>query len=196
MEKETQTEKVEPIIPSPPPLPEHRDVFRKTTNSKKKKKRSLLKMIKVAIFMLRQTSTTSKETSLWKRIVNAVKSFHNDQLHFDENRDYHPRFSIKMAGADVVVKPVVTSDSSSSNSPKSPSCTSQYASAQNLQELDNSERGGAEYSSNDEIYIDEDGDIMIDARAEEFIALFYEQMRLQRSKSLDDHSIRFSLHEF
>ncbi|KAI3951177.1 hypothetical protein MKW98_028581, partial [Papaver atlanticum] len=151
MEKETQTEKVEPIIPSPPPLPEHRDVSRNTTNSKKKKKkRSLLKMIKVAVFMLRQTSTTSKETSLWKRIVNAVKSFHNDQLHFDENRDYHPRFSIKMAGADVVVKPIAlttaTSDSSSSNSPKSPSCTSQYASAQNLQELDNSEHGGSEYS--------------------------------------------------
>ncbi|XP_041022224.1 uncharacterized protein LOC121263417 [Juglans microcarpa x Juglans regia] len=59
--------------------------------------------------------------------------------------------------------------------------TSRHASAVNLQELDRSEdidHDGAAYANCI-------GDEMIDAKAEVFIAQFYQQMRLQRMDSID-----------
>lgn len=59
---------------------------------------------------------------------------------------------------------------------------SRYASAQNLQELDREGGGG-----NDDD-CDYGGDEMIDAKAEVFIAQFYEQMRLQRLDSINRYN--------
>jgi hypothetical protein len=53
--------------------------------------------------------------------------------------------------------------------------TSQYASAQNLQELDDQ----SDEDDEDSYYDDKFGDEKIDMKAEEFIAKFYGQMKLQ-----------------
>ncbi|OVA02569.1 Protein of unknown function DUF761 [Macleaya cordata] len=220
MDKEITSSSTKNVEKQAAPPPEH-DVP-KNKKKKKKKKRGLLKMIKVAIFVLRRRSTTSKQTSLWKRIVNAMGSFQDDPLHLDQHDQINPPQVpplIIRASLDIR-RPTTTQltvDSSSSPLPKNnevqlniaplavvqdspispPSCRSQYASALNLQELDRTggnNCGGEEYVNVDgcnddddddmiEIYIDDDGDQMIDARAEEFIAYFYEQMKLQRLKS-------------
>ncbi|KAF5726355.1 hypothetical protein HS088_TW22G00032 [Tripterygium wilfordii] len=57
---------------------------------------------------------------------------------------------------------------------------SQYASAVNLQELDRCDEDEEE-----EVYADGLGDVMIDAKAEEFIAHFYEAMRLQNMERIN-----------
>lgn len=60
-----------------------------------------------------------------------------------------------------------------------------YASAANLQDLDQND-GEDEEINNDKVSSNVDGedeDEMIDAKAEMFIAQFYEQMKLQRSES-------------
>nr|KYP47555.1 hypothetical protein KK1_030750 [Cajanus cajan] len=74
----------------------------------------------------------------------------------------------------------VQSPSAAAEEPYSPSPpSSRYASAEGLNELVKSEE---EKESREE---DGDGDEMIDSKAEEFIAQFYQQMRLQRFDSMD-----------
>lgn len=63
-------------------------------------------------------------------------------------------------------------------SPCSSDATSRYASADDLQELDTSEDNEEEASSNGELNA-------IDMKAEEFIAMFYKQMKLQQSELLE-----------
>ena len=65
--------------------------------------------------------------------------------------------------------------SSSSSSEDGMSC---YASAVNLQELNKDNDEDDEY--------EDGGDEMIDAKAEEFIAQFYQQMKLQQMDLVDD----------
>ncbi|KAF9619966.1 hypothetical protein IFM89_010582 [Coptis chinensis] len=73
------------------------------------------------------------------------------------------------------------------SSSRSNDTRSLYSSTQNLQELDNSD--GCTYKfvfededegENDNVNEDENGDQMIDVKAKEFIANFYEQMRIQQ----------------
>lgn len=90
-------------------------------------------------------------------------------------------------------------ESPAKSQPESPSMTSssssemssQYGSAANLQEMDKCESRYASAvnlrdmdveDSYDEI---DDGDEMIDVKAEVFIAKFYEQIRIQRLNSID-----------
>ena len=60
--------------------------------------------------------------------------------------------------------------------------TSRYASAVNLQELDRTDE------DNDAAIVNAN----IDAKAEEFIAQFYQQMRLQRLDRLDSIDLRYN----
>ncbi|XP_062108230.1 uncharacterized protein LOC133819065 [Humulus lupulus] len=66
---------------------------------------------------------------------------------------------------------------------------SRYASATNLRELDNddSECDDRKTNNNNNLYDENGGDEMIDVKAEEFIAQFYKQIRLQRLNSMDRH---------
>ncbi|KAG6700059.1 hypothetical protein I3843_08G088900 [Carya illinoinensis] len=99
----------------------------------------------------------------------------------------------QVAQPEMVSSPTVehSKESCGFSSPMSRSCygsasscseasTSRHASAVNLQELDRSEDidDGAAYANCI-------GDEMIDAKAEVFIAQFYQQMRLQRMDSID-----------
>ncbi|XP_020243784.1 uncharacterized protein LOC109822036 [Asparagus officinalis] len=65
-------------------------------------------------------------------------------------------------------------------SPCSSDAMSRYASAEDLQSLDKSDDNGEEDIGNGEANA-------IDMKAEEFIAMFYKQMRLQRLDSLKIH---------
>ncbi|CAN1352989.1 hypothetical protein LINPERPRIM_LOCUS43004 [Linum perenne] len=54
-----------------------------------------------------------------------------------------------------------------------------YASANNLLDLDKWEEENDQEEENDNYYDGIEGDVMIDSKAEEFIARFYQQMMLQ-----------------
>lgn len=177
----------------------------------KKKRRGAMHMIKVALFMLRRRSGKSKSAEavasnggVLNRLVGSMRPLHlqsnGSPRHITNNSnsiDDHP----KQQNSDVVnitstqqMHPTSPAGSSSS-SPSSSSgedgmsryasvgnlteLESRYASAVNLRELDeDDEESEHEYDENG-------GDEMIDVKAEEFIAQFYAQMRLQRLNSVD-----------
>ncbi|OVA16831.1 Protein of unknown function DUF761 [Macleaya cordata] len=175
-------------------------------NNGKIKKRGALHVLKVALFMLRGGSNKKSKSvqvevaskGLWKKLVGAMRPLHHHQL---PNQNSPPR-SIQTGPPtsnpkandsfhDVLPPPMspqlVHPDTPSSSS--SVDSMSRYASAQNLQELDRTEE-----SNNCDIVIEDDyfygGDALIDAKAEEFIAQFYEQMRLQQLNLLNHHNER------
>lgn len=117
---------------------------------------------------------------LWRRLLGSVRPLH-----------IHGNVSPPTAARDTSLPPLKRKEDfeealatplpSHSTSPSSSSVsrtsrcssfgTSQYASATNLEELDDNTDGDDDENGGDE---------MIDAKAEEFIAQFYEQMRRQR----------------
>lgn len=134
-----------------------------------------MQLLKVALFMIRRRSGKSKSADvaskgLWKSLVGSMRP-----LHLQTNASPPP--SIEGASErydDVMLPPASPGSSVSSFSTDQDGMSSRYASAVNLQELDQ------EY---EEVLIVDDE--LIDAKAEEFIAQFYEQMRLQRVDSMD-----------
>ncbi|KAJ7977627.1 Cotton fiber protein [Quillaja saponaria] len=157
---------------------------------KKKKKRGAMHMLKVALFMLRRRSKKSKSLPVevaskgtWKRLLGTMRPLHLQSNRSDPspplNHD-HDHVTIMDHHDDDVS--VYTTPRSPAESPEA--SMSRYASAVNLQELDN---GGNDdvITVEDVTYDLNDGDEMIDAKAEEFIAHFYQQMRLQRLDSAD-----------
>ncbi|KAG7025579.1 hypothetical protein SDJN02_12076, partial [Cucurbita argyrosperma subsp. argyrosperma] len=153
----------------------------------KKKSGGVMKIFKVALFMLRRRSNKSKATvdtgsdkSVWRRLVGSMRP-----LHVQGNES--PPMSLPPLKSKKNLEELPTTWSLSPSSPSSSLSftrtsrsssfgTSKYASAINLQELD-----GRNDDDNDKNVIEDNngGDEMIDAKAEEFIAQFYEQMRLQ-----------------
>lgn len=145
-----------------------------------KKRRGGVRLLKVALFMIRSRSEKSKSVDvvsrgLWKRLVGSMRP-----LHLQSNTLPPPaiRNELKMTPPtseryeDVQFGP--HSPVGPMSSASSEDSMSRYASAVNLQELDPT--NGEDENS---------GDDMIDAKAEEFIAHFYEQMKLQRLDSVD-----------
>ncbi|XP_010259379.1 PREDICTED: uncharacterized protein LOC104598838 [Nelumbo nucifera] len=154
----------------------------------KKKKNGPLNLIKIALFMLRHRSAGKSNSvhvgvatkSLWKRLLGAMRllqlhhqsplppiTIENNPTTVEAFQDVHPQpSSLPLPPKSTTLTPSSSTDS-----------MSRYASAQNLQELDRSEQ--------DEDGDDDNGDEMIDAKAEEFIARFYEQMRLQHLNSIN-----------
>lgn len=144
-----------------------------------KKRRGGVRLLKVALFMIRRRSEKSKSVDvasrgLWKRLVGSMRP-----LHLQSNPSPPPAIQTEPNMTprseryeDVQLGPHSPGGAMSSSS--SEDSMSRYASAVNLQELD---------PTNEE---DENaGDDMIDAKAEEFIAQFYKQIKLQRLDSVD-----------
>ncbi|XP_019054589.1 PREDICTED: uncharacterized protein LOC104605127 [Nelumbo nucifera] len=148
------------------------------------KKRGTLRLIKAALLKLgRRSSGKSKSAhvgvetkGVWKGILGTMSLL----------RLHHQSPQLPITPADHTTRPeeesfqpppaLVQAPQSTYLSPSSSyQSLSRYTSAQNLQELDNSE---------DDV---DDGDEMIDAKAEEFITNFYEQIRLQRLESMNRH---------
>ncbi|KAL0547528.1 hypothetical protein IC582_017466 [Cucumis melo] len=160
----------------------------------KKKKRST-NILKVALKLLRQRSRKPNVTNvpaaidvgskgMWNRLVGAMRPLH---LQSDESTtipslptstDPHPPPPLFPSSPSVDNFEDVNSSSSSSVDGMS-----RYASVDNLQALDQNDEEEEE-RNNDKFYANMDGeDEMIDAKAEMFIAQFYEQIKLQRSES-------------
>ncbi|KAK9983841.1 hypothetical protein SO802_033366 [Lithocarpus litseifolius] len=171
------------------PNPEN-NIKTKQVSDYEKKKRGPMHLVKVALFMIR-THKSNKPKPLpmdvapskdsWKGLVASMRPLH---LQSDQSS---PPPSIVEAPKPIVTSPMVeyfedlhspTYQSGASSSSSSEDGMSRYASAVNLQELN---------KDNDENDEDEDGgDEMIDAKAEEFIAQFYQQMKLQQMDLVDD----------
>ncbi|XP_068339740.1 uncharacterized protein [Pyrus communis] len=183
--------------PAPAPAP--------AGNNYKKKRRGAIQILQVAAFMLRRRRSSDKfksksipasfeaeavasSKSTWKRLVGSIRPLHLQSGSSNPStpsasstRSTHERSSSIERYEDVLLPPMSparTDDLSSEDG-----MTSRYASAVSLQELDRTEDhdtnaiaacpGAATHDQN------------IDAKAEEFIAQFYQQMRLQRLDSID-----------
>jgi hypothetical protein len=156
----------------------------------KKKKRGAINLIRVALFMLRRRSGGNAKPlevevaskGMWKKLVGSMRP-----LHLQHNQSPPPSIMAVPEKTvehfeDVFPQPVSTRGQYSPSSSFGDS-NSRYASAVNLQELDESSE-----DDDDDDVADDGGDMMIDAKAEEFIAQFYEQMRLQRVDSFNRYN--------
>ena len=159
-----------------------------------KKKRSPMHILRVANYMLSLKSGKSKTAhtdvvSKWKKLLSSMRP-----LHINSSRSTQRSITDAVPMATLTSKEVYAPSAASedveqlevftppwSPGPKSTAGsssgqTSQYASAQNLQELDDQRD---EDDEDDSYYDDKYGDEMIDMKAEEFIAKFYDQMKFQ-----------------
>jgi len=155
-------------------------------NEGKKNKRGAFSLLKSAIFMLRKSqnkrpaksdkSKLDSSNGNWQKIVGSIRPLHLQ----DDNSPppSNPSLSTSTSAENFndLLRPAspYSSVASSSASPITGGAMSQYASANNLQELD--EEDGYE---SDKVFDSFAGDEMIDAKAEEFINRFYQQMRSQ-----------------
>ncbi|XP_058084108.1 uncharacterized protein LOC131231820 [Magnolia sinica] len=172
------------------------------------KKHGPFHMARVALYMIRRRSNHKSvpahvnvvEKSFWKRLVCAMRPLHHHSL---QNSPPLPLITMGPATNSFHDVPQLP--------PPSPDfmprviedgMSSRYTSAVDLKELDNDENGGSNVGhviviANDDEINGEDGDEpsgpnAIDMQAEEFIANFYEQMRLQRMESMDRYNRMFN----
>ncbi|GAB2298385.1 hypothetical protein Dimus_032450 [Dionaea muscipula] len=146
--------------------------------SKKQKHSAFDHLIKAALFILRGKGKKSKSftaSSTFAKLFFSVRPLHLQ----DNTLQSPPPPPPPPALEEVPFIPLheVGSSSSLSSAASSSGGMSRYASAQNLQDLDNEEED--EEIENDAYFDGIEGDEMIDAKAEEFIAHFYQEMRLQ-----------------
>lgn len=172
-----------------------------------RKKRGAMHIIKVALFMMRNRSEKSRggaiplndgTKSVWKKLVGSVRPLHLQQRNESSppspspSLSPSPSHSLKPNPNPLTLEspPAYYSDfsedalfSPSASSSRS-GADSRYASAVGLNEM--VEDGETEEES-DRAVNEGEGDNMIDAKAEEFIANFYHQMKLQRMNSMDHY---------
>ncbi|KAL9430642.1 hypothetical protein AB3S75_025939 [Citrus x aurantiifolia] len=163
------------------------------------KKRGAMHLIRVALYMLRRKSKTSVHVDLASKVLGSMRSLrlhsnNNDNNNNNNQQQQRPSKDIETHVAppmieqttssiteEVLTPPVSPSAPKSIASSSSVDSLSQYASATNLQELDASEEEDEDDDN------DNGGDEMIDAKAEEFITQFYEQMRIQNFEYVKSH---------
>ncbi|KAK9086333.1 hypothetical protein Syun_028727 [Stephania yunnanensis] len=163
-------------------------------NHKKSKGWHMFKIVSALLFLHRKSSKKTNSLNvvaskgMWRRVLGAIRPLHHDHQHStpplitmtpSTTTTTTTPIAVDSRNVDAPMLPKLSSVGSNASSTFSIDIISQYASAENLQELDNK---GGEDDGGDTC----DGDKTIDARAEEFIAKFYEQMRLQRVDSLND----------
>lgn len=169
-----------------------------TTNDKKQidnphglpqkaKKRGALQLLRVVLLMLKRPSSKSKSVEMasrttWRRLVDSMRHFH-----LQSNKT--PPTSIQAVPINSPLSQHFMSPyesnslSASSSTPSFEGLTSSYASANNLRELDGLEP--IEDLDEEFVYDGDGGDDMIDQKAEEFIAMFYNQIKQQTMNSND-----------
>ncbi|KAF2304753.1 hypothetical protein GH714_037831 [Hevea brasiliensis] len=148
------------------------------------KKLRPMRLIRLALYMLKLSKASKSksdpvnETSRWKKFVGSMRPLHL-QRHQSPPRimEATPTPSAIISAGEhpevykAPISPAYTSATSSSNG------MSQYESATSLQELDQLDK--SEENDEDNGFDNKGGDEMIDVKAEQFIAQFYQQMRLQ-----------------
>lgn len=153
---------------------------KKELEKKKKKKAGPFSFFRVALVALRSdnkkkpslrkaTSVVDMNDANWKKIVGSMRP-----LHLQDDKSPAPSPG-RGTWDDLVYN---HSHQPSSPSSSSVSTLSQYASASNLQALD--DVNGDEDEDPDVVFDAIRGDEMIDYKAEEFIAQFYQQMQMDK----------------
>lgn len=170
-----------------------------------KKKHSPMRAFRVALFHMMHgnskkpnvISTDDETKNIWKKVVGSMRPLH---LHSNQS----PRLSSSQSNGQkfdqmiTILPPPSPSESSGGGSvfvdfsteeepfsPFSPSpASSRYASAIGLNELVSSDEENDRPGMIKED-CDENGDDKIDSKAEDFIAEFYHQIRLQRFNNVD-----------
>ncbi|XP_010429273.1 PREDICTED: uncharacterized protein LOC104713777 [Camelina sativa] len=155
-------------------------------NMMKKKRSRGLHVIGVVLYMLRRRRRRSKpfNNGFWGRFADSFRQLRNDDIKTlpSSNITITPPSSSPAAMEEVAA----SSDDQVSEmvevfTATSSSCSSGiagYGSAKSLRDMDCLDED--DYDDDDDDYGNDDGgDEMIDAKAEEFIVRFYEQMRLQ-----------------
>ncbi|KAG5231697.1 DUF761 domain-containing protein [Salix suchowensis] len=143
-----------------------------------KKKRSPLHILRVANYMLSLKSGKSKTAhtdvvSKWKKLLSSMRPLHINSSQ-STPRSIGEEVPMATLTSKEVYEPSAAFEDAEQLEVLTPPC--QYASAQNLQELDDQRD---EDDEDDSYYDDKYGDAMIDMKAEEFIAKFYDQMKFQ-----------------
>lgn len=118
----------------------------------------------------------------WKKLVGSMRP-----LHLQDNQS-PPSPPALPPPVKTTSLPVDFSDQLYSPSSSSVSTMSQYASANNLQELYN--ESDSEEEDPDQVFDAIGADEMIDTKAENFIAQFYEQMRRQSDSGNESNTNR------
>jgi len=153
------------------PIPDQNCIKKAPDCAGQKKKRGAVQLLKAASFLLRRP----------KKTKSFPTSSHDHRNQVQEARSSMSSSPMAPEQSDQDVRSPVSRSGYSSSSCSEVSA-SRYASAVNLQELDRIEDND---DGDDEAYADCGGDEMIDSKADEFIAQFYEQIRLQRMNSVD-----------
>ncbi|XP_020101240.1 uncharacterized protein LOC109719117 [Ananas comosus] len=160
------------------------------------KKRGTLSLIRAALFMVRGCSSGKKKfmnaeapgspsaaEAGWKTLVSGMRPLHVPQL------EYYPSNPLLLPPPppvghesyhDVSLPPASPAHSTSSGE------MSRYASAEDLQALD---KNDDDLNSDEATDDGSGGPNAIDVQAEDFIAKFYEQMRLQRMESFNHNTM-------
>ena len=158
-------------------------------NTTTKKKNKSLNILRVALMLLRRRSSKPNAASvevaskgMWNRLVASIRPLHVQSNHSPQ----HPQPIIvpSMPNATLHASPSIDCfEDVKSSSASSVDGMSRYASAINLQEFDQNNDDNNENDNQVEPKMDEDDNVddMIDAKAEMFIARFYEQMRRSNS---------------
>ncbi|XP_061353196.1 uncharacterized protein LOC133297975 [Gastrolobium bilobum] len=159
----------------------------KPTLQTPKKKNAPVNVFQVALLRMRGRSGKSRvlpvddgSKSIWRKMVGSMRPLHlqssQSPRSFSETDSQPPTPSLT-ATSDYLAE-----DESYSPSPPS----TRYASAEGLNELMQSDEENEKHGEIlEECKEHDNGDDMIDAKADEFIAQFYQQMRLQRLSFTD-----------
>ncbi|XP_014511757.1 uncharacterized protein LOC106770463 [Vigna radiata var. radiata] len=192
----------------------HEEPKKINTLSSRKKGKGLKNFFKVALFMMRSgRSRKSKiivdeeSKNVWRKIVGSMRPLHmpTDQSTLCDNSKNiaQSKMVTSTPFSDCVDHGDDAFDSTSVFTCQSSRCSSRYASAVGLNEMEQEaennnnnnkgeEEGVMEKNSNGDSN-DGEGDEMIDAKAEEFIAEFYHQMRLQDLNVVDSRYQEISM---
>ncbi|GKU86969.1 hypothetical protein SLEP1_g1432 [Rubroshorea leprosula] len=165
-----------------------------------KKKRSAFQVIKAAIYLLQNKSSKHKSKSMnldvpskgsWKAVLGSMRPMHlNNNVHspppaFQDKRITFSPEHDRPSSEELFTPPFSPFQDTATSSSYSSCGVSRYTSATNLQELQNSEESSGDESDQCARY-DDNGDEMIDAKAEEFINQFYQQIRIQNLENADE----------
>jgi hypothetical protein len=185
--------------------PQHNPILNKGPSKRSKN------FFKVALLMMRGHSRKSTKTvfpvddeskSIWRKIVGSMRPMHlqNDQsppqiINGENNLKkvvIEKNINVDIQDEDEFDYGPESSLPPSPDSSRYASATnSLYASAVGLNEMVEEEK--EEEIVNKDNIIGDDGDDMIDAKAEEFIAQFYQDMRLQRMDIVDQRYNEISM---
>ncbi|KAB2074216.1 hypothetical protein ES319_A07G138600v1 [Gossypium barbadense] len=149
----------------------------------KRKRSAALNVIKVALYMLRLKSSKSKLVQAnmvpkvsWKRLLGSMRP-----MHIQSNQSPPPTIEAK-PGFMLEPKFIPVSQRTEEDiaaAPWSPMASSDSSFMSQYESPLNQEIHVMEPSEEESWFDDDGGDEMIDAKAEEFIAQFYQQIRLQ-----------------